>query len=640
MILARATPGDRGLIAALCTVQFLHFFKPSEPLLYDILSSPPLSLSRAQVLDDVFAWSVYWQPVAYLLVYLVYRRRGYGAALLFVCCASAATVALVLAQLLSAAGPGAGPAGGSGGSSGGWAAWKALPVAYELTWSVGFAVLFVSSAATFDALPPHLFQEGASCVRAAALLGTVLSSSLGGAMAGALPHETLWVSLATALLALGAVLGARRPGGCGGGSGRCGPGLLLLLPPPPPPPPPPLPLDKGGAAAAQGSAHEGRCDGADGASCDAAATTATAAAAACDECASEEGGSEEGGSKAAAGFEPLLRQQPADAARAAGTKQHGDERTCDERALAARALSCFWGVATAASFAVHFLTLTQVPALFDAAANADAPPASPDGGHGAGASAFAAAQAAAYALAIAAVLLPLQRGAVNPACKSAAKRREAAMRAAAESESELPALRLGLPVPLADARRLAFSLAGVVVLSQLAMAAAAEPAGAALALGMGSGAHARVAALALAFVVFHASSELLLVMAKAELAKALVSGKGVAAAPHLVPACTAREPFSSAFVLAFLASWLQQFALEQLTLGISVVGKLHCFALAYAALIVVPGLVLAGCQSLCARRGAARRCARWRGSGSKDDDEGQHDDGHLADEKSLLSPGR
>ena len=47
------------------------------------------------------------------------------------------------------------------------------------------------------------------------------------------------------------------------------------------------------------------------------------------------------------------------------------------------------------------------------------------------------------------------------------------------------------------------------------------------------------------------------------------------------------------------------------------------------------GLVLAGCQSLCARRGAARRCARWRGSGSKDDD-----DGHLADEKSLLSPGR
>jgi hypothetical protein len=625
MILARATPRDRGLIAALCTVQFLHFFKPSEPLLYDILSSPPLSLSRAQVLDDVFAWSVYWQPVAYLLVYLVYRRRGYGAALLFVCCASAATVALVLAQLLSAAGPGAGPAGGpSGGSSGGWAAWKALPVAYELTWSVGFAVLFVSSAATFDALPPHLFQEGASCVRAAALLGTVLSSSLGGAMAGALPHETLWVSLATALLALGAVLGARRPGGCGGGSGRCGPGLLLL--PPPPPPPPPLPLDKGGLAAAQGSAREGWCDGAEGASCDAAATAATATAAACDE-----GASEEGASKAAAGFEPLLRQQPANAARAAGTEQRGDERACDERALAARALSCFWGVATAASFAVHFLTLTQVPALFDAAANADAPPASPDGGHGAGASAFAAAQAAAYALAIAAVLLPLQRGAVNPACKSAAKRREAAMRAAAESESELPALRLGLPVPLADARRLAFSLAGVVVLSQLAMAAAAEPAGAALALGMGSGAHARVAALALAFVVFHASSELLLVMAKAELAKALVSGKGVAAAPHLVPACTAREPFSSAFVLAFLASWLQQFALEQLTLGISVVGKLHCFALAYAALIVVPGLVLAGCQSLCARRSLAR-CR-------KDDDEGQYD-GQLADEKSLLSSGR
>ena len=193
------------------------------------------------------------------------------------------------------------------------------------------------------------------------------------------------------------------------------------------------------------------------------------------------------------------------------------------------------------------------------------------------------------------------------------------MRAAAnglgDSTHAAAALRLGLPVPMRNACRLAFSLAGVAALSQLAMAAAAEPTGAALALGLGGGPHARVTALALAFVLFHASSELLLVMAKAELAKALARGKAVAAVgtgatvemAQLVPACTPRAPFSLAFVLTFLASWLQQFALEQLTLGADVVRKVRYFALAYAILILVPwGIV--GCGFACHEM----RATAWR----------------------------
>jgi hypothetical protein len=75
-------------------MQFLHWFKPSEPLLFGLLEGAPLHMPRRQVLDDVFAWSVYWQPVAYLVAYSVFRARGYAyrAALVFVSAASLATI--------------------------------------------------------------------------------------------------------------------------------------------------------------------------------------------------------------------------------------------------------------------------------------------------------------------------------------------------------------------------------------------------------------------------------------------------------------------------------------------------------------------------------------------------------------------
>ena len=125
---------EKGWVALLCLVQFFHWFKPSEPELYGILSDV-LHLNRHQILDDVFAWSVYWEPLSYLGCLLVYLVAGYRHALVLVTVLNLVTVALVLTQVELMINKGH---------------WYVLASFYELTWTGGFTMLFVVSASTYD----------------------------------------------------------------------------------------------------------------------------------------------------------------------------------------------------------------------------------------------------------------------------------------------------------------------------------------------------------------------------------------------------------------------------------------------------------------------------------------------------------
>ena len=49
----------RRWVCALCAIQLFYWFQPSEPVLYAILTED-LKLTQHQVVDNVFAWSVYW----------------------------------------------------------------------------------------------------------------------------------------------------------------------------------------------------------------------------------------------------------------------------------------------------------------------------------------------------------------------------------------------------------------------------------------------------------------------------------------------------------------------------------------------------------------------------------------------------
>jgi hypothetical protein len=188
-------PGQPGTesawLAALCVVQFFHWFKPSEPELYEILSDV-LHLDRHQILDEVFAWSVYWEPLSYLGCFAVYMVGGYRHALVLVTFLNLVTVALVLVQVELQVNTGS---------------WFILASFYELTWTGGFTMLFVVSASSYDVLPKSYYQVATSTTRCAALVSTVTSSLLGTAMAVSFGKvSTLYVSLASSFLSLAALI--------------------------------------------------------------------------------------------------------------------------------------------------------------------------------------------------------------------------------------------------------------------------------------------------------------------------------------------------------------------------------------------------------------------------------------------------
>lgn len=94
---------------------------------------------------------------------------------------------------------------GSGGA-------MAMLLASQLTFALSFAAVFTSVATLFALLPPELYQRASSYNRAASLLGTILSSLVGQALQSAgLRWDTLWgtvtgtsVSLVIIIAALGA----------------------------------------------------------------------------------------------------------------------------------------------------------------------------------------------------------------------------------------------------------------------------------------------------------------------------------------------------------------------------------------------------------------------------------------------------
>jgi hypothetical protein len=178
-------------LAALCVVQFFHWFKPSEPELYEILSDV-LHLNRHQILDEVFAWSVYWEPLSYIGCFAVYMMGGYRHALVLVTFLNLLTVVLVLIQVELKINTGY---------------WFLLASFYELTWTGGFTMLFVVSASSYDVLPNSFYQVATSTTRCAALVSTVTSSLLGTAMSMSFGKvSTLYVSLASSLLSLVALI--------------------------------------------------------------------------------------------------------------------------------------------------------------------------------------------------------------------------------------------------------------------------------------------------------------------------------------------------------------------------------------------------------------------------------------------------
>ena len=75
---------------------------------------------------------------------------------------------------------------GSGGA-------MAMLLASQLTFALSFAAVFTSVATLFALLPPELYQRASSYNRAASLLGTILSSLVGQALQSAgLRWDTLW----------------------------------------------------------------------------------------------------------------------------------------------------------------------------------------------------------------------------------------------------------------------------------------------------------------------------------------------------------------------------------------------------------------------------------------------------------------